>query len=188
MADDDTKRADDADEPPARRLLLEEVNAEVDAAYREHRDAVHAYLIGRGLSRADADEATQETYLVYRNHVTETVLVVNRLAFLLALARGLYSNHQRRAQTSPLTIGLPSSRGERPASGPGVESRVAGAELRARVRADLPAELQPLFDLVIVHDLTEAEAAAALDRPLGTVNTQVRRLKRILSEMAEKLR
>ncbi len=102
------------------------------------------------------------------------------LPYLLTIAkRELWAHLARRRRQPEATIG------SIPALDTGPSTMAARSELQARVREalrELPLEVQATVEMFYWEDMTTPELAAALECPVGTVKTRLRRGRRLLAE------
>jgi len=144
---------------------------------REHQDRLFALGLALTGNRHDAEEVAQETFLrAYRAICTyppDRVEELKEKAWLHRIAVNVVRNRVRGKR--PRLVEL---NGSEPATGPGPEEdvvlRAEIDELAARVAA-LPLRYREAVVLRHVHDLSYAEAAAALGQPVGTVKANVHR-------------
>ena len=106
---------------------------------------------------------------------------------LHSFTKGQVSNHARVRRRSPLSIGLPSSRSEKPSSQADVERALHFQQVAQRLFSQISPEHQEVIDTVILKGLTLAEAAAVLEMPEGTLKSRLMAAKRALLAAAEPL-
>ena len=158
--------AGDAD----RRRRLEQL-------YADHAAAVFAYA-RRRVSRADADEAVSETFLVAWRRLDD--VPDQSRAWLLAVARNVLAN-QRRAEHRRSNLSL------RVAAQPGPTSDVSvETDMEERVRralADLSPAERDVITLLAWDELTPAEAAVVLGCSRAAVYLRLHRARRRLASL-----
>jgi RNA polymerase sigma-70 factor (ECF subfamily) len=148
--------------------------------FREHQQAVHAYLIGRTGDQAQASDLTQEVFLRGWRHLPD-LLVRNpagQRAWLFTVARNIAVDESRRARTRAET--LASLTALDPAS-----RRSAGAEAEAvddldRVAvavAALPEDLRTCLAMATTGEMSSQQIGAALGIPAGTVRYRLSRAR-----------
>ena len=144
---------------------------------RDHQDRVYALGLALTGNRHDAEEVAQETFLrAYRAICTyppDRVEELKQKAWLHRIAVNVVRNRVRGKR--PRLVEL---NGSEPSSRPGPEEDVVMRaeidELAERV-ASLPLRYREAVVLRHVHELSYAEAAAALGQPVGTVKANVHR-------------
>ena len=126
-------------------------------------------------------------FLALHRDLLEEGFVADIRGRLRSLSKGLVLNHLRARRRSPLSIGLPSSRSEKPRSQPDVERALHFQQVAQRIFSQLSPEHQEVIDTVIVKGLTLTEAAAVLGMPEGTLKSRFLAAKRALLAAAEPL-
>ncbi|HEX2646129.1 MAG TPA: sigma-70 family RNA polymerase sigma factor [Candidatus Dormibacteraeota bacterium] len=149
---------------------------------RDHQDRVYALGFALTGNRQDAEEVAQETFLrAYRAMCTyppDRIEELKQKAWLHRIAVNVVRNRVRGKRPRLLELN-----GSEPSSGLGPEEdvvlRAEIDELAARV-ARLPLRYREAVVLRHVHELSYAEAAAALGQPVGTVKANVHRGLKLL--------
>jgi RNA polymerase sigma-70 factor (ECF subfamily) len=144
------------------------------------------------IDAALAEEVTEDVYFqVWREGARFDAARAPALAWLLMLARSRALDALRRAEPALVTDDPHTLAGD-PGSGDGDPLRLLDAfrrdsEVRAAL-ARLPARDRQIVALAFLRGLTHAEISAAMQLPLGTVKTSVRRslhaLRAVLSAHA----
>lgn len=179
------------------------------ALYDRYGDAVYAAAIRLTSDRQVAEEVVQETFLALWNRAELFDPRTGSLAaWLYTIARNRTVDRLRAAGRRPNLVPLAASSGsdeqdtaalERIVAagtvlggadlGPGPEGELAATELRTVIRdalAGLPEQERTAIVLAYSAELTQAEIAARLGWPLGTVKTRTRRaLHRLREVLAE---
>jgi RNA polymerase sigma-70 factor (ECF subfamily) len=169
---------------PDEAALLHEVFPEIVAM---HHDQVWNLLRRHGLDSHEAEDLLQEVFLTLHRYLLEKGFVDSLPAMLHAFTKGLVSNYARVRGRSPLSIGLPSSRSEKPRSQADVERALHFQQVAQQIFSQLSPEHQEVIDKVIVKGLTLTEAAAVLGMPEGTLKSRLMAAKRALLAAAEPL-
>ena len=164
---------------------------DLDGAFPEflahHQDLVYGIAVRSTKRPADAEDLAQEAFIrAYRALGSYTPVRIRELrprGWLAAIVGNLGRNRARRRR--PATTDLESAveiRGD-DATGPErlAEEREAAEVWRARLDG-LPARYRRAVELRHVSGLSYPELAEALDRPLGTVKSDVHRGVRLLRE------
>ncbi len=151
-----------------------------------------------GLARAilqsqdEAEDLTQEVFVMLCQGTTYDVRRGSLGAFLTTLTRSRAIDRLR-SRGRRLRILRASWRSAPPIDLPAAPvDRIATRECSARVRravAELPANERRVLEMVYYQGLTQAEIAATLDAPLGTVKSWCRRgllgLRAALADLVE---
>lgn len=154
------------------------VRAEIDFVWRQLRRL--------GLSRADADDATQQVFLVASRRRDELVPGKER-SFLYGTALRVAANArrslQRRREVAPERQSEPAL--DAPLPDEVLERRRARA-LLDELLAQLPAELSRVLVLAEVEQLTMAAIAELEGIPAGTAASRLRRARSAFRELLER--
>ncbi|HTU25204.1 MAG TPA: RNA polymerase sigma factor [Pirellulales bacterium] len=159
--------------------------------YDRCADRLHHFLVVRLVSRSDADDVLQETFVRLARHRGKLAHVENLDAYILSIAR-----HEalrllaRRGRERPAELdadALFCLADEPAAVGLRAERREA-AEMLAAALARLPAEQREVVELKTYAGLTLAEIAAVTAAPPGTVATRYRdALAKLRTWLGEKI-
>lgn len=178
----DTERAQDRPSHPGEatdEALLARVAARDRAAFatlfQRHAGRVKAFLLrSGGVSAAEADEAAQEVMLsVWRGAPGYDPHRAGGATWIYGIARNRRVDMARRRRPAP----DPNDPHFSPDPEPGAETRAAAADRDRAVRAalaELPPDQLEVVRLAFYDGLSHAEAAAALNQPLGTVKSRLR--------------
>src|SRR5262245_8365600 len=161
--------------------MLEERMA-LPAFVRENYPAVWRTLRRFGLSPADADDATQQVFVVVARRFGDIEAGRER-AFLFRTAMHVASKAHRARRRRPEDADpeCGESADERPLADDLVEHRRA-RELLDRLLGEMDRDLTAVLVLFEIEGLTMAEIAEALDIPPGTVASRLRRARAELEE------
>jgi RNA polymerase sigma-70 factor (ECF subfamily) len=155
------------------------VRAEIDFVWRSLR--------GTGLSPADADDATQQVFLVASNRLGELVPGKER-SFLYGTALRIARNVRRGLSRRREAPGEPD---ETLAELPGPDEVVEGRRARVlleRLLAELPEELARVLWLAEVEQLTLVAIAELESIPPGTAASRLRRAREAFRKLLERHR
>lgn len=165
--------------------------ADLDAAFPEflahHQDLVYSIALRSTKRPADAEDVAQEAFTrAYRalcDYPSARIRELRPRGWLAAIVGNLGRNRARRVP--PATADLDTVVDRRADEGPGpegiAERRESTAAWQARLGA-LPARYRRAVELRHVSGLSYPELAEALERPLGTVKSDVHRGVRLLRE------
>jgi RNA polymerase sigma-70 factor, ECF subfamily len=154
------------------RRLADDLDRHFPEVVRMHQDGVYSGALRMTGCREDAEDLAQETftraYSALQTYPRERVDSLELRAWLWTIAANLCRNHlrtqSRRPRTSPLE--------GRPA--PGHNDHEPAVDLEAAVLALPAAQRMPVVMRHVVG-MSTAEIATALDRPEGTVKSQISR-------------
>lgn len=157
----------------------------LSAAQIETLDAVFPLIIALHRSRiravfsrlpaADIDDLTQVTFVKANARIRARGFhdTLELGPWLVQLARTERSNHLRGLRRSPMSLGLPSSSGEKPRSAGSEERAAAHAATYRRIRDSLSPQYREVLELVIEERLSVREAAEVLEVSTSTVNKRL---------------
>jgi RNA polymerase sigma-70 factor, ECF subfamily len=152
------------------------VRAEIDFVWRQLRRL--------GLSRADADDATQQVFLVAARRRAQ-LLAGKERSFLYGTALRVAANVRRSVQRRrEVDASLPEPPLDAPLPDEMLERRRARALLDSLL-ARLPEELSRVLVLAEVEELTVAAVAALEGIPAGTAASRLRRARDAFRELLE---
>jgi RNA polymerase sigma-70 factor (ECF subfamily) len=140
----------------------------------EHFEFVWRSARRLGVPEADADDATQQVFIVAAGKLA-AIAPGSERAFLFATALRVAS-HVRRAQKRRGEV--PCEMGDTADASPSAEELVDRRRARAlldEVLESLPIEARAVFILFELEEMTLAEIAATLGIPIGTAASRLRR-------------
>jgi RNA polymerase sigma-70 factor (ECF subfamily) len=162
-----------ADANPGRRIA---------ALVTQHHPLVWRCLRRLGVPEADADDASQQVFLVAHRRLGDIAPVSER-AFLLQTALRVAADFRRSQQRRREEGGhdlpaLPDA-----AANPEEQlDRNRARVLLDRVLAAMPGDLRTVFVLFEIEELTMAEIANVIEIPAGTVASRLRRARDFFRE------
>jgi RNA polymerase sigma-70 factor (ECF subfamily) len=159
-----------------------------DQLYTGHRQALHAYFVGRSGDGEVALDLLQEVFLrAWRQRATlQAMPAAEHRFWLFAVARNLVIDHVRRQarraestaqlQQQALTAAIV-------APNPGViYERQEQVDLLDQAIQRLPEQLRTVLALHVMGELNSSEMGSVLDMPSGTVRYQLSLARRRLAE------
>ena len=155
--------------------------------YEEHRDAVHAYLLGRTSDPAAASDLLQETFLRLWRRLDDVrdLGPDRRRAWLFTVARNLTIDlYRTRATSRARDEALARNQSPPHPDDPGIPEQVALAEQLDTLHgliAALPEEQRVVLTMSTVAGMTSERIAATLDIPAGTVRYRLHQARRSLA-------
>lgn len=154
-----------------------------------HLDVIWRFLRRLGCSPADADDTTQEVFVLAVAKLDQIEPGRER-AFLYGIAVRLASR-QRRSQTLRAARSVEDADvdGFRSADIPADEllDRKGGLAFLDQTLAEMPPELRTTFTLFELEELTMAEISALTDTPMGTVASRLRRARELFQDAVKRL-
>ncbi len=155
--------------------------------FREHADAVWRLARALGLSGAEAEDVTQETFLIVQRRWESFAAGAAVRPWILGIARNVVRHHQRatsrrraRMQVVPEPPAPEAPSGE-------VERREA-ADLMQRFVEQLDPKKRDVFVLGFIEQLTPAEIAAVLNIKRATVYARARAAEAELARFVARVR
>lgn len=161
--------------------LTDRLAADLDRGFpdlvREHQDGVYSGARRMTATPADAEDATQETFVrIYRalsGWDEGRIRALKVRPYVMATLTNVCRNKWRSASRRPEVPMVPRDDIDR--SGPSDESRIDEADTWARLLAMLKERERTAVVLRHVVGLPFAEVAEALDIPVGTAKSDVHR-------------
>ncbi len=155
----------------------------------EHYPSLWRFLRRLGVPEADAEDAAQKCLCVLAQRMDDVAPGKDK-PFLFAVAVRV-AKAMRRERRFTTGIGDDEQLAELPSSGPDAAQQLD--ERRARVVLDallasIPLDLRTVFVLYELEELTMAEIARALDLPMGTVASRLRRAREAFEELSRRVR
>ncbi|NOY97705.1 MAG: sigma-70 family RNA polymerase sigma factor [Chloroflexi bacterium] len=155
---------------------------------RRHQSAVFNVAYRMLGNRRDAEDAAQETFIrAYRSFSTYDTGRPLR-PWLKRIAVNVCLNHIGRSRPLlSLDDGLPPP----PEPSPGPEAQTVNRERDARIRDEilsLPPRYRAVIELRHFQELSYAEIAEALDRPLSDVKSDLFRARKMLAQKLKDLK
>ena len=173
--------------PPAAHS--KEGSRRLEAMFREHFDLIWRYLRRLGVEASVVDDRAQEVFIVAARR-TADIEEGRERSFLLATAfrvaseaRRESARHRARAADGEALAALASPL-------PSPEENALRAQMRAlldRVLDEMPADIRAVFVLFELEGMATREIADALELPMGTVASRLRRGREIYERHAARL-
>ncbi|MEM6992364.1 MAG: sigma-70 family RNA polymerase sigma factor [Myxococcota bacterium] len=151
-----------------------------------HLESVHRFFSNK--VRVGTEDLVQQTFLACMESVASFEGRASFRAYLFGIARNVLYGHFRNELRGfdPLTsssgAGLAQSQTPADVVAEAEEQRLLLAALRT-----LPLELQTLVELAYWEGLSDGELADALDVPIGTIKSRLRKARQTLDETLPKL-
>jgi len=161
------------------------------ALYARHREAVRGFLQVRCRDAELADELTQETFARIVLASRQVDPARNVAGYLVTVARNVWRDWLRRELVRRRAEALLTRAGASAPHAPPADSELLARELQqalATAIARLPREQRDVVRLRHRDQLTFQQIADRLQRPLGTVLTQMRAALRRMQDTMEAYR
>jgi RNA polymerase sigma-70 factor (ECF subfamily) len=158
-------------------------HARLEAMFEAHHDVVWRTLRRYGLDPEAAADVAQQAFLVAIERIAD-IWQGSERAFLIGTGLRLARAARRKAARWQLEDQFEQHATHRE----GAEQRVAFLELADLVLASLPSDLVEVFILFDIEGCSAPEIAQALELPIGTVSSRLRRGReefRVLSRRLE---
>jgi RNA polymerase sigma-70 factor, ECF subfamily len=146
------------------------------AVYREHFDFVWRSLLRLGMSRAAAEDAAQDVFLVVRRRLSDFDTRRAMRPWLFGIARRVASEHRRSSGRAERRLELLPP----PEVAPGPEDRVSAVEASELVRrflAELDDETRMIFVLSDLEGMSGTDISQALGINRNTVYSRLRKTR-----------
>lgn len=160
----------------------ESVKSRIERLVAEHHRAVYAYAFRLAGSVADAEDLTQQVFLVAQERLDQLRRHESARSWLFAILRNCFlRTWQRRRPVAATTIGVDLE--SVPAADPGEPIDVAGLQ---RALDELPTDFRLVLLMFYFEDRSYREIAEDLGLPIGTVMSRLARAKGYLrSKLSE---
>jgi RNA polymerase sigma factor (sigma-70 family) len=182
--------------PAARAPLTERLARDVDGAFEDaviaHQQALFAFVVGLCGDPGRAEEAVQDAFVrAHRalcGYPPDRIRALALRPWLFRIALNALRNSLRGRHLQLVLVEQPPERAD---AGPGPEQEaVRGAERAGLLRAlaCIPEQQRAAVLLRYAHDLSYARIAEVLERPVGTVKSDVHRgLEALRSRIAQEV-
>ena len=166
-------------------------DAVLEAVYREHFDFVWRSLLRLGMTRATAEDAAQDVFLVVRRRLSDFDPRRAMRPWLFGIARRVASEHRRSRGRAERRLELLPP----PPVEPGPEDQVSAVEAGELVRrflAELDEETRMIFVLSDLEGMSGTDISEALGMNRNTVYSRLRKTRqrferRVQVEMGEEV-
>lgn len=159
------------------------------ALVRDHLNVVWRFLRRLGFSPEDADDATQEIFVIAVGKLDQIEPEKER-SFLYGVAVRLASRYRRsqslRTSRSVRGVDVDDYRSPDVPADELIDRR-EGLAFLDQTLADMSPELRTTFALYELEEMTMAEIAAVTDAPMGTVASRLRRAREQFQEAVNRL-
>ncbi len=169
-----------------RRLLLRHREGDQDA-FRElvelYRSPIYGYLVRCGISRAECDDLFQESFSKIHRASASYDPERPLTPWIFTIVANTVRSHFRKSRVESALEGseLPKDTSTRSESHEFAEARETVQWLEAQL-AKLPLGQREVVILCCIENMDQKEVAEALEMPLSTVKTNLRRARLALAE------
>jgi RNA polymerase sigma-70 factor (ECF subfamily) len=151
---------------------------------RRHCSKVWRVILAWGVPERDAEDVLQEVFLSVFTQISDHGIKHNLRTTIGVVTRGKLLHYLRDHRSEPDTIAIPDSGLDLPESALDFERAVDLRKLTQRFVPELMPAHRDVVKKVVLEGLTEAEAAAALGIPTGTVKSRLRVAMQVLRMLA----
>lgn len=181
------------DDPSLAARLADDLEVHFEVLVRTFQDSLFGFTWRLTHSREDAEECTQDTFVrAYRaleRYPAERRRELHVRPWLYQITLNIVRNRVRRPTLASVSVEGPAGANVAAAARDQPEEvavRAEGWSRMERALAALPCRYQTAVVLRHVQGLSYAEAAEALDQPVGTTKSDVHRGLRLLREALER--
>lgn len=155
---------------------MPDARAEFEAVYRRHLPAVSAYL-ARRVARDDVEDLAADVFAIAW-HKRASVTAGEELPWLYRIAAYQVANHRRRIAMRASLLGILAA----PDSAPAADALLGTDPDLAAAWRTLSARHREVLALVVLEEMSVAEAAIALEVSANAVSIRLHRAKKALAE------
>jgi RNA polymerase sigma-70 factor (ECF subfamily) len=162
--------------------------ARLRRAFEEHFGFVWRYLRRMGLGEADADDATQQVFVVLSRRL-DGIEPQKERAFLYGTAARVFSEHRRARVRRREVIGEEAAEPIDSSRAPdSMADRDQARALLDQVLDQMDDKLRAVFVLFELEELGTAQIADMLGLPTGTVASRLRRARESFQAIVKRMR
>lgn len=163
-----------------------------DALFARHRDAIYAMLVKRTSNTDDVEDLMQEAFMKAFINIGRYNPDYDFGAWICTIAKNTFVDFDRSRRVNALNpnnnLPLECRCSARQTSLPTPEESIINAQQRAQIEryiAQLPENYRRMFVLRFLDEYSYEEIAEALDMKIGTVKTQIFRVRALMCKMIE---
>lgn len=163
-----------------------------DALFARHRDAIYAMLVKRTSNTDDVEDLMQEAFMKAFINIGRYNPDYDFGAWICTIAKNTFVDFDRSRRVNALNpnnnLPLEGRCSARQTSLPTPEESIINAQQRAQIEryiAQLPENYRRMFVLRFLDEYSYEEIAEALDMKIGTVKTQIFRVRALMCKMIE---
>ena len=166
-----------------------EESRRLEAMFHAHFDLIWCYLRRLGVEASSVDDRAQEVFIVAARRTADIEQGRER-SFLLATAFRVASEARRESARRRAHAADGEAFAALVSPQPNPEENAQRAQMRAlldRVLEAMPADIRAVFVLFELEGMATREIAEALELPMGTVASRLRRAREIYEEQTARL-
>ena len=187
------ERYRDIDDRGLSQMVVEGDSRAFDVLFTRHRDKIYAMLRKRNANADDVEDLVQDTFMKAFIHIERYDPRYDFGGWICTIAKNAFVDYSRSCKTKALnpSQNLPLESNYTPQQTPlptpeTPEERIIHAQQRAEIEryiSLLPQNYRLMFQLRFVEEYSYEEIAERLNMRLGTVKTQIHRLRALMCKM-----
>lgn len=161
-----------------------------DALFARHRDTIYAMLVKRTNNTDDVEDLMQEAFTKAFINIARYNPDYDFGAWICTIAKNTFVDFNRSRRSNALNpknnLPLDGKYNTNQTSLPTPEESIINAQQRAQIEryiAQLPANYRRMFELRFLDEYSYEEIADALNMNIGTVKTQIFRVRAMMCKM-----
>lgn len=172
------------------RMVSQGDSRAFDALFARHRDAIYAMLVKRTSNTDDVEDLMQEAFMKAFLNIGRYNPDYDFGAWICTIAKNTFVDFNRSRKANALNpdhnLPLDGKCNARQTSLPTPEESIINAQQRAQIERyieQLPENYRRMFVLRFLDEYSYEEIADALDMKIGTVKTQIFRVRALMCKM-----
>ena len=172
------------------RMVVEGDSRAFDNLFARHRDAIYAMLVKRTGNTDDVEDLMQEAFMKAYLNIGRYNPDYDFGAWICTIAKNTFVDFDRSRRSNALNpnnnLPLDGKCGAAQATSPTPEESIINAQQRAQIDrciAMLPENYRRMFVMRFLDEYSYEEIAEALEMKLGTVKTQIFRVRALMCKM-----
>lgn len=172
------------------RMVVEGDSRAVDNLFTRHRDAIYAMLVKRTGNTDDVEDLMQEAFMKAFLNIGRYNPDYDFGAWICTIAKNTFVDFDRSRRSNALNpnnnLPLDGKCGAAQATIPTPEESIINAQQRAQIDryiSMLPENYRRMFVMRFLDEYSYEEIAEALEMKLGTVKTQIFRVRAMMCKM-----
>lgn len=172
------------------RMVVEGDSRAFDNLFTRHRDSIYAMLVKRAGNTDDVEDLMQEAFMKAFLNIGRYNPDYDFGAWICTIAKNTFVDFDRSRRSNALNpnnnLPLDGKYGSAQATIPTPEESIINAQQRTQIDryiSMLPANYRRMFVLRFIDEYSYEEIAEALEMKLGTVKTQIFRVRAMMCKM-----